>query len=198
MNTSEKSAFKNKVHCKCTLHMLVNRGYSPSRYKTKERTNEWFGEWKKKIFVRYLLPPSTEQISIFNRLFQEHYQNVKIFHFYLYAEKQKKKRRNSRDQNSAISGQCNTRRWPNTKISFHLQFYLYFFKCNGKFSRENLRLLKGRKKEQGTPYNQFQKQQHGHTDRQWKNWEKTKKKPSNIEKCVRTFRIRAMHLVSTA
>lgn len=46
---------------------------------------------EKKIFVRYLLPPSTEQISIFNRLFQEHYQNVKIFHFYLYAEKRKKR-----------------------------------------------------------------------------------------------------------
>lgn len=51
---------------------------------------------KKKIFVRYLLPPSTEQISIFNRLFQEHYQNVKIFHFYLYVEKQKKKQSRSK------------------------------------------------------------------------------------------------------
>lgn len=70
---------------------------------------------EKKLFVRYLLPPSTEQISIFNRLFQEHYQNVKIFHFYLYVKIKKKtqntKRReeNGRDQNSAISGQCNTK-----------------------------------------------------------------------------------------
>lgn len=76
-------------------------------------------EKKKKLFVRYLLPQSTEQISIFNRLFQEHYQNVKIFHFYLYDEKKKRRRKKTASTEETVEikitrfrAHCNTRRWP--------------------------------------------------------------------------------------
>lgn len=79
---------------------------------------------------------------------------------------------------------------------FHLLFYLYFFKCNGKFSRGNLRLLKRESKgiTQIYPATGRHKATWSHRSTVQKLWSEWKTKKSNIEMDTYTFWIRSMHL----
>lgn len=163
-------------------------------------------ERKKKLFVRYLLLPSTEQISIFNRLFQEHYQNVKIFHFYLYVETHTQKEETveikiARFRTIAIQQH---RRWLKNLNTLknvyhcHLLFYLYICKCNSKFSRGNLSFvvthstyrLNWNKKEQhvqATSYRNSSTRSHRSTMQQNK---RQKRKENKIEQEKKKKRVK--------
>lgn len=159
----EKCVRKTKSIVKCVhiAHACANRGiYSPVCSITKER--KWnesnvcarFGEWereerRKKSYswdIYYRQAPNRYQFSIV--CFKNIIKMLKSFTFIcMWKQKQiekkntKRREENGRDQNSAISGQCNTKPcwwwwwwwWPNIEIfhsiCFTYRMYTYLYAC---------------------------------------------------------------------